>query len=69
MPRLPRIDFPGARHHVMNRGAPHQEIFFDPDSCATFIDLIGESVERYDIGVHGFVLMSSHIICAAAHIM
>ena len=60
MPRLPRIDFPGARHHVMNRGARHQDIFFDPDSCATFVDLLGEAVERYGIRVHGFVLMPSH---------
>jgi REP element-mobilizing transposase RayT len=60
MPRPPRIDFPGARHHVMNRGARLQEIFFDDNSCAVFLSLVGEAVERYGIRVHGYALMPNH---------
>ena len=29
MPRAPRIDFPGAWHHVFDRGRARQTIFFD----------------------------------------
>lgn len=60
MPRPPRIDFSGAHHHVMNRGARLQTIFFDDESCAVFLDLVGEAVERYGIKVHGYALMAVH---------
>jgi hypothetical protein len=48
MPRLPRIDFTGARHHVMNRGVRYQEMFFDPDLCAVFVDLIGDAISSWN---------------------
>ncbi len=42
MPKSPRLDYPDARHHVMNRGACHAPIFFDHDFCGLFNDLLGE---------------------------
>ncbi|MCP4674642.1 MAG: hypothetical protein GY854_03840 [Deltaproteobacteria bacterium] len=60
MPRPPRIDYPGAIHHVMNRGARHQQIFWNDYSCMLFLELLGEVVERYEIVVHGYTLMPNH---------
>ena len=60
MARLPRIDFKGARHHVMNRGASRRPIFFNDNTRALFLDLLGELPERYGIAIHGFVLMGNH---------
>ncbi len=60
MPRPPRIDFPGARHHVMNRGVRRQPVFFDDNCYAIFLDTMHDVVERYGIRVHGFALMPNH---------
>jgi REP element-mobilizing transposase RayT len=60
MARLPRIDFPEARHHVMNRGARRQDIFLDDGCYSVFLELLGRAVERYGVRVHGFALMSNH---------
>ncbi|MCP4602009.1 MAG: hypothetical protein GY847_16080 [Proteobacteria bacterium] len=60
MPRPPRIDYPGARHHVMNRGARGQQVFWNDNSCLLFLDLLGAVVERYGFVVHAYVLMPNH---------
>lgn len=60
MPRPLRIDFPEARHHVMNRGARRQDIFLDDSCCLAFLDLLGRGVSRYGVRIHGFALMPNH---------
>ncbi|MDJ0766682.1 MAG: hypothetical protein QNJ97_27165, partial [Myxococcota bacterium] len=60
MPRTARIDYPGARHHVMNRGARGQTVFCNVDQCDRFLDLLGQAVSRYRIRVHGFAIMPNH---------
>lgn len=60
MPRYPRLDYPGARHHVFNRGARRKNVFFRDYNCALFVDLISELPERYGILVHGYCLMPNH---------
>jgi putative transposase len=60
MPRPLRIDFPGANHHVMNRGAKRKNVFFDDDYCSLFCDFLAQIVERFDIRLHGFALMPNH---------
>ncbi len=53
MPRSERVDYPGARHHVMNRGARQQTVFHDDDCALRFLELIGELPERFSVKVHG----------------
>ena len=60
MARPLRIDFPGARHHVMSRGPRRQLLFCDEDDFAAYLDLLGPVVERYAIRVFGYALMPSH---------
>jgi len=57
MARPLRIDFPGARHHVMSRGPRRQLLFCDEDDFAAYLDLLGPVVERYAIRVFGYALM------------
>lgn len=60
MARPLRIDFPGAFHHVMNRGAKGTDVFQTDDLGSYFCDVLAEVVERFDIRVHGFALMPTH---------
>jgi putative transposase len=60
MPRTKREDYPGAWHHVMNRGIRRQKIFFEDRHCLKFLDVLGEAVERFGIEVHAYSLMPNH---------
>ncbi len=60
MPRTLRLDFPGARHHVMNRGARRSPIFHTDEDCALFLAAVADLPERYDVRVHGWALMPNH---------
>ncbi len=60
MPRTPRIDYPGARHHVMNRGIRREAMFLDDEACAAFVDALAEVPRRFDARVHGYALMPNH---------
>jgi len=60
MPRPLRIDFPGARQHVMNRGLRRGPVFVDDGCCGEFTGLLEEAVDRFGILVHAFALMPTH---------
>lgn len=60
MARATRIDYPGAWHHVMNRGARREAIFRSVEDCQVFLDGVAEVVERYGIEVHAYALMPNH---------
>ena len=60
MPRPKRIDYPGARHHVMNRGARREPVFLDDSACGMFVGLLSELPKRYGVFIHGFALMPNH---------
>ncbi|MBW1810823.1 MAG: transposase [Deltaproteobacteria bacterium] len=52
MPRQKREDYKGAWHHVMNRGARRNRIFF--------LEIVGEAVFRYRLELHAYSLMPNH---------
>ena len=60
MPRAKRDDFPGARHHVMNRGVRHGAIFYSDHHCIRFLELLEAAVERFGIRLVAYVLMGNH---------
>ncbi|MDP2305847.1 MAG: transposase [Pseudomonadota bacterium] len=60
MARPLRLDFPGARHHVMNRGARRAPIFADDASCALFLAALADLPVRFDVRVHAYALMPNH---------
>ena len=59
MARL-RIDYDGAWHHVMNRGARREPIFTRAADGLAFLQIIEEQVDRTGIEVHAFCLMGNH---------
>jgi REP element-mobilizing transposase RayT len=60
MARKPRIDFPGAWHHVMHRGARRAPIFRRDEECLRFLLEVEKAVERFGIEIHGYSLMPNH---------
>ncbi len=60
MSRRMRIDFAGAWHHVMNRGARGQVVFHSRRDYQLFLDLLAEVTERTGIEVHAYCLMPNH---------
>ncbi len=60
MARPLRVEFEGAFYHLTGRGNARQRIFADEKDCAKFVQLVIESLERYDVALHGYVLMGNH---------
>ncbi len=60
MPRPLRVEFPGAWHHVMNRGAARKAIFLDEDDRRVFIALLAKYSMKTQVEVHAYALMSNH---------
>jgi REP element-mobilizing transposase RayT len=60
MPRLPRTDYEGAWHHVMNRGAGRVMIFRGEDDCSLFLGALAESSRRYAVEIHAYCLLTNH---------
>src|SRR5262245_3531900 len=60
MPRPPRVDYCGAWHHVMNRGADHRDILGRDSDRQAFLDALAAAAERSSLEVHAYCLMSNH---------
>ncbi|MEO0795942.1 MAG: transposase [Verrucomicrobiota bacterium] len=60
MPRAPRIEFPGARYHVINRGNYRQDLFTKHKTGAAFEKTLFEACERFGWRLHAYVLMANH---------
>ncbi len=60
MGRRPRVDAPGTWHHVMNRGAGHQDIFPAVADRERFLDLLGTIDRRFALETHAYCLMDNH---------
>ena len=62
MARKPRIIYPGALYHVILRGNAGQTIFFDDKDRTHLYLLLQEGIERFGHRVHGFCLMTNHVV-------
>lgn len=60
MPRHPRIDFPGAWHHAMNRVSRREPVFLRDAHYRLFLSQLEAAVEATGIEVHGYALMPNH---------
>ena len=56
----PRLDAPGDRHHVFNRGARRQDVFGTDAACAAFLSLVAELPRRFGVTVHAYAIMPNH---------
>ena len=55
-----RIEFDGAWHHVMNRGAGRRHIFRGEGDHNLFLGLLADASSLYGIEIHAYCLMSNH---------
>ncbi len=60
MARPLRIEYEGALYHLTGRGNRREPIFADEKDCARFLALLEESLGRYRVRLHGYVLMGNH---------
>lgn len=60
MARPLRIEYPGAFYHVLHRGNEGKDIFKSNRDREKFLEYVGKAVERYDIKIHSYCLMSNH---------
>jgi putative transposase len=61
MARKPRVHYPGAYYHVMLRGNGGMQIFHDHADRNMLLDLIQESIIRFEYRIHAFCLMTNHV--------
>lgn len=60
MPRQPRLDVPGALHHIIVRGNNRADIFKDDEDRIRFIDRLGKNITEAKASVYAWVLMRNH---------
>ncbi len=60
MPRPFRIEYEGARYHVMCRGNRGSVVFGSDADVSLFLKTLGEACKRSNLQVHAYVLMSTH---------
>ena len=60
MPRQPRLDMPGALHHIIGRGIERTKIFRKEEDRKDFINRVAELCQEKALLVYAWALMSNH---------
>ena len=60
MPRQPRLEYPGAIYHVMNRGDRREDIVLDDADRQRFAETFDEACGKTGWQVHAWCLMRNH---------
>ncbi len=60
MPRQPRLDAPGALHHIMGRGIERTNIFRTDQDREDFLNRLGDLCLEGDLLVYAWALLSNH---------
>lgn len=60
MARALRVEYPGARYHVMCRGNQSRDIFQGQEDADLFVRCLGEMCARNQAVVHAWCLMKNH---------
>jgi putative transposase len=61
MPRRPRIIFPGAPVHLIQRGNNRQACFYANEDYQVYLNWLGEYAEKSGCAIHAYVLMTNHV--------
>ncbi|MCF3651042.1 transposase [Synoicihabitans lomoniglobus] len=60
MARMPRIEYPGAIYHVINRGNYRRDLFDSAGAAESFIQVLEEATTRFGWELGSYVLMRNH---------
>jgi REP element-mobilizing transposase RayT len=58
--RRARITYPGAFHHVMNRGHSGEDIFYGNKNKSQFLDFLADASKKLKIRIFAYCLMNNH---------
>lgn len=58
--RKPRKYSKKGFYHTFSRGVNKQNIFYDDDDRNYFLDIVFKYADKYNIGIHTYVLMDNH---------
>ncbi len=61
MARIARIVMPGVPHHITQRGNRRQQVFFDDEDYAAYLELMAEWCDRCGVDVWAYCLMPNHV--------
>jgi putative transposase len=61
MPRRPRLIYPGAPLHLIQRGNNRQACFFSDDDYHCYLDWLRQYAGENDCLIHAYVLMTNHV--------
>ena len=61
MARRLRLFIPGIPCHIVQRGNNRQACFFDNDDFSAYMHILSGALQRYDVQLHAFVLMTNHV--------
>lgn len=60
MARPVRIEYEGAFYHILSRGERKENIFFSDTDRRKFLEKLKETVDKFIIKIHCYVLMDNH---------
>jgi REP element-mobilizing transposase RayT len=60
MPRMMRIQHPGALYHVINCGNYKSAIFASDGARNVFLKALGEAIRKHEWKLHAYVIMRNH---------
>lgn len=60
MARPPRLEFPDTVYHVTSRGEGREVVFRDDVDRASFLEVLGAAMDRFDAQVLAYCLMGNH---------
>src|SRR4051812_40302741 len=60
MARPLRLEYPGSLWHITVRGNEKRPIYYDDQDRVLFLELLAETVKRFDWILSAYVLMSNH---------
>ena len=60
MARPLRIEYPGAVYHITARGNAYQDIFLDDTDREKFLEVLDQTIERFNWLCHAYCLMTNH---------
>ena len=60
MSRPLRIEYPNAWYHVMNRGRRAEKIFLNKTDYTTFLELLIESAEIWNVRIAAYCMLPNH---------
>jgi len=61
MPRIARPVFAGIPHHITQRGNRRENVFFDDEDRAVYLEWLREYSAKHDLQILAYCLMTNHI--------